>query len=106
VARFHPGEKAAQWLVDVLPFVLLGVAGEPLALVFVFYAVHGFAQHANWSVRLGWFNWLVAGPELHRWYHAIDAPDGGVNFGNNLIVWDILFGTRFLPAGSNVTGSG
>ena len=97
VGRFHPIEKAVQFAVDTLPFALLGVSNEVLATYFVFYAVNGFFQHSNCDVRLGPLNYIVSGPELHRWHHSEFAVESDTNFGNNLIVWDVLFGTRFLP---------
>ncbi len=102
VGRFHPLEKGLQLCVDMLPFAVLGVADEVLATYFVFYAVNGFFQHSNCDVRLGPLNYLVAGPELHRWHHAEDPRESSCNFGNNLIVWDLLFGTRSLPTGRQV----
>ncbi len=97
VGRFHPIEKAIQYAFDTLPFALLGVVPEVLAAYYVFYALNGFFQHSNCSVRLGPLNWLVAGPELHRWHHSELPAESDHNFGNNLIIWDVLFGTRFLP---------
>lgn len=97
VGRFHPLEKAVQYCLDALPFALVGVSGEVLAAYFVFYAVNGFYQHSNCLVRLGPLNYLIAGPELHRWHHSELPEESNHNFGNNLIVWDLLFGTRFLP---------
>jgi sterol desaturase/sphingolipid hydroxylase (fatty acid hydroxylase superfamily) len=97
VARFHPAEKALQLVVDSLPFVLIGVDELVLAGYFVFYAVNGFFQHSNCRVRLGPLNHLISGPELHRWHHSTVVAESSSNFGNNLIVWDVLFGTRFLP---------
>lgn len=97
VGRFHPLEKAVQYLADALPFVLLGVSPEVLSAYLVFYAINGFFQHSNCRVRLGLLNYIVAGPELHRWHHSAVAAESGSNFGNNLIVWDLLFGTRWLP---------
>ena len=97
VGRFHPIEKAVQFCADALPFVLVGVGGEALAAYFVFYAVNGFYQHSNCDVRLGPLNHLVSGPELHRWHHSMIPAESDNNFGNNLIVWDTLFGTRYLP---------
>jgi sterol desaturase/sphingolipid hydroxylase (fatty acid hydroxylase superfamily) len=35
--------------------------------------------------------------ELHRWHHSRLLEESNTNFGQNLIVWDIVFGTRFLP---------
>lgn len=102
VGRFHPLEKAIQYCLDALPFALVGVAGEVLAAYFVFYAVNGFYQHSNCLVRLGLLNYLIAGPELHRWHHSELPEESNNNFGNNLIVWDLLFGTRFLPGDREV----
>ena len=97
VGRFHPLEKSIQYCFDALPFALVGVAGDVLAAYFVFYAINGFYQHSNCLVRLGPLNYLIAGPELHRWHHSELPDESNNNFGNNLIVWDLLFGTRFLP---------
>jgi sterol desaturase/sphingolipid hydroxylase (fatty acid hydroxylase superfamily) len=36
--------------------------------------------------------------ELHRWHHSRLLRESNTNYGQNLIVWDIVFGTRFLPA--------
>lgn len=102
VGRFHPLEKAIQYLADALPFIVLGVAAPVLAVYFVFFAINGFFQHSNCSVRLGPLNYIVSGPELHRWHHSQRAVESDTNFGNNLIIWDLLFGTRFLPADREV----
>lgn len=99
VGRFHPIDKTLQYAVDALPFLLIGVHGEVLSLYFVFYAVNGFYQHCNGDIRLGPLNYLISGPELHRWHHSRLPRESNANYGNNLIVWDLLFGTYFRPAG-------
>lgn len=102
VGRFHPLEKALQFLGDTLPFLLLGVSPEVFAAYFVLYAINGFYQHSNSDVRLGPLNWIIAGPELHRWHHSAKISEAHSNYGNNLIVWDAVFGTRFLPRNREV----
>ena len=97
VGRFHPVEKALQYTLDTLPFILLGVEADVVALYFVFYAVNGFYQHSNVDVRYGPLNYVVSGPELHRWHHSKLIDESNRNYGNNLIVWDLVFGTWFLP---------
>ncbi len=97
VGRFHPIDKALQFVFDALPFIALGVNEEVLSLYFVWYAVNGFFQHSNVDVRLGFLNYLVSGPELHRWHHSMWKKESNHNYGNHLIVWDIVFGTRYLP---------
>lgn len=102
VGRFHPLEEVLQSLVEILPFVILGVDPRVLAGYYVFYAVNGFFQHSNCDVRLGPLNQLIAGPELHRWHHAAEIREANHNYGNKLIIWDTLFGTRYLPADREV----
>jgi len=97
VGRFHPLDKTLQFLGDTLPFLLIGIAPEVFAAYFVLYALNGFYQHSNANVKLGALNWFIAGPELHRWHHSAVYSEANGNFGNNLIVWDFIFGTRFLP---------
>ena len=97
VGRFHPIEKTLQYLFDALPFILLGVGEHVLALYFVFYAINGFFQHSNVELRYGPLNYLISSAELHRWHHSWLSRESNSNYGNNFIVWDLLFGTRFLP---------
>ena len=102
VGRFHPVEKSLQYVLDTLPFILIGVGADVVSLYFVFYAVNGFYQHSNVDVRYGPLNYIVSGPELHRWHHSKLIHESNRNYGNNLIVWDLVFGTWFLPARARV----
>ncbi len=102
VGRFHPAEKALQYTLDTLPFILCGVGAEVVALYFIFYAVNGFYQHSNVDVRYGPLNYVVSGPELHRWHHSKVIDESNRNYGNNLILWDLVFGTWFLPKHARV----
>ena len=97
VGRFHPFEKALHFACDSAPFLLLGVASEVLAGYFMLYAVNGFFQHSNLRLRYGWLNYVVGSAETHRWHHARDPKTAACNFGNTTIVWDLLFGTWYLP---------
>ena len=36
-------------------------------------------------------------PERHRWHHSTLLEESNTNFGQNLILWYVVFGTRFLP---------
>ena len=98
VGRFHPGDKTLQFIFDSLPFLLLGISEEVLAIYFVFYGINGFFQHCNINLRLGFLNYVISGPELHRWHHSFVIKEANKNYGNNLIIWDLLFGTWFLPS--------
>jgi sterol desaturase/sphingolipid hydroxylase (fatty acid hydroxylase superfamily) len=63
----------------------------------VLYATSGFLQHANCDVRLGWLNYLLSGPEVHRWHHSAEIADANHNYAHTLVVWDLLFGTYHRP---------
>lgn len=102
VGRFHPLDKSLQFVFDALPFIALGVQEDVLSAYFVWYAVNGFFQHSNVDVRLGWLNSVVSGPELHRWHHSMCKEESNHNYGNHLIVWDVVFGTRYFPPGRAV----
>jgi len=99
-ARFHPVDLMATHLAHTGTLLVLGCPAEVLALHASFTAVHGFLQHANVDLRLGPLNWVFSMAELHRWHHSLVIEEANNNFGANLILWDIVFGTRFLPDGN------
>lgn len=106
VGRFHPFEKMLHFCLDTVPFVLLGVSPGVIAGYFLLYSVNGFFQHSNLRLRYGWLNYVVGSAETHRWHHARDPKTASCNFGNTTIVWDLLFGTWYLPKGKPVDDIG
>lgn len=106
VFRFHPLEKGLQFLADTLPFILLGAGPELLAYYFVFYAISGLFQHSNIDVRLGWLNYIVSGPEVHRWHHSKRPAESNNNYAHSFVVWDLVFGTYFRPHDQSVASLG
>lgn len=97
VGRFHPIERSLQFLIDSFPFMLIGVKEEVLAMYFLFFAVNGFFQHCNIHLKYGLLNYIVSSAELHRWHHSRKVSESNSNYSNTTIVWDVLFGTWFLP---------
>jgi sterol desaturase/sphingolipid hydroxylase (fatty acid hydroxylase superfamily) len=97
--RNHPLNAVLMHAGHVLPAALCGAPPEVLALCGAFTGVHGLLQHCNVDLRHGWLNGVLATAELHRWHHSADRAESQTNFGNNLIVWDRLFGTCALPPG-------
>lgn len=105
-ARFHPIEKVLFQLPEVIPFILLGTNIETISMYLVFNTLHGLFQHSNIRIRLGILNYIFSMSELHRWHHSKNIDESDRNFGNNLIIWDIVFGTFFYPKGREVTEVG
>ena len=96
-ARFHPLDTATSYTVATAPLVLLGVPGDVLVLMSIWIAVHGLFQHCNVHLRLGPLNYVFSMAELHRWHHSLKLAEANTNYGNNIIFWDIVFGTLFWP---------
>jgi sterol desaturase/sphingolipid hydroxylase (fatty acid hydroxylase superfamily) len=96
-ARFHPLDIAIDTAAGLVPLVLLSAPPAVLALFALFTGVFGYLQHCNVRVALGPLNYVFSMAELHRWHHARDLREANTNYGSNLIVWDLLFGTFFWP---------
>jgi ornithine lipid hydroxylase len=96
-ARFHPIEKLMQMCLDSLPFLLMGVDARVLSLYYIAYAANGFFQHCNIRLRYGILNYIVGSAETHRWHHSRLPRESNANYGNTVIIWDLVFGTWFLP---------
>ncbi|MEO0604693.1 MAG: sterol desaturase family protein [Myxococcota bacterium] len=97
--RIHPLQIPLNWVTQTGPLVLLGAPPEVLALHALFTAVHGQLQHTNVGQRLGFLSYIFATVEAHRWHHSTDLEEGHTNYGNNVLIWDHLFGTFYLPGG-------
>ena len=80
-----------------LGLTIFGAPQEMAMLVGIFTVLHGKWQHGNIRYKLGWMNYIFSAVELHRWHHSVRYQDADTNFGSNLIVWDLVFGTYNLP---------
>jgi sterol desaturase/sphingolipid hydroxylase (fatty acid hydroxylase superfamily) len=101
-ARFHPLEKTLQMLCDSAPFLLMAVDPTVLALYYIAYSTNGFFQHCNIRLSYGLLNYVVGSAETHRWHHSRVPRESNANYGNTVIVWDLVFGTWFLPRGREI----
>jgi len=95
--RSHALEILVNQSVEFAPILLLGAAPDVAVLKGTISAVWGMFIHSNLDVRLGVLQYLINGPEMHRWHHA-DQPEAyGRNFSTKLAVWDWLFRTAYFP---------
>jgi sterol desaturase/sphingolipid hydroxylase (fatty acid hydroxylase superfamily) len=96
--RFHPLDTAIGYGLGIVPLLLLGAGPEVFVLHSTWIGVHGLYQHCNIHLRLGPLNYVFSMAELHRWHHSLILEEANRNYGNNLIVYDLLFGTFFHPS--------
>jgi ornithine lipid hydroxylase len=92
--RFHPLDTLLQHGSEIAPLILLGANAEVLALYTVFTSANGLLRHANIEMRVGVLSWVLSTADLHRWHHSREVEESNANYGANLILWDIVFGTR------------
>lgn len=97
--RFHPLEKLLDRLIFLLPLTILGADDEALLVWSGIDVFFGMLNHSNTRIRLGPLHAIFVGPEMHLWHHAKDPVRGHCNFGNNLSVFDWMFGTARLYGG-------
>jgi len=94
--RAHPFDGA----IIVVPVVFLAAAGfqiEVVGALAVIQAVLGLMAHANVRWRFRPLHRIVMTPEFHHWHHA-DYPDSiHTNYSVFLPVWDMIWGTYFMP---------
>lgn len=96
--RFHLFDSLWKSAFALSLAMLAGAPKEIIMWVLVITPFIGFLTHCNVDMRCGWLNWVFNTPQLHRWHHSQDVKEGNSNYGENLMLWDIVFGTRYLPA--------
>lgn len=105
-ARFHPIEKILFLIPETVPFIIMGTSENALLMYAIFNSIHGLFQHSNIYIKMGWLNYIFSMTELHRWHHSKRIKESNTNYGNNLIVWDLVFGTFFWPKKQEVADIG
>ncbi len=94
--RQHPFDG----LIIVVPIVFLLIAGfdlEVVGAVAFIQAILGLLAHANIRWRFRPFHRIVMTPEFHHWHHANYPESIHTNYSVFLPIWDILWGTYFMP---------
>ncbi len=97
--RSHPLEGLVSSLIWGIP---LAFVQAPVAIVFVTGLLGrtiGRFQHTNMDLILGPFDYIFSSPKNHRYHHSKKIHEGNSNYGGDVIFWDILFGTFYLPKG-------
>jgi sterol desaturase/sphingolipid hydroxylase (fatty acid hydroxylase superfamily) len=95
--RVHPVNDLVNKMVQVTPVLLMGynpTVTLSTAPILTFYAIF---IHANVNWDFGPLRSVIATPVFHRWHHSREPEAWDKNFAGLLPVWDILFGTYYMP---------
>lgn len=104
-SRSHALEILINQTIEFAPIMLLA-APEIAVMKGAVDAIWGMYIHSNIDVRSGWLQYIINGPEMHRWHHALDNGAHNKNFSTKLAIWDWLFGTAYRPSNEKPTAYG
>jgi len=96
-ARFHPVNILFGTVLVDVALLLAGISPNVMLWVGPFTTASSAFVHANLNWTLGPFKYVIAGPVFHRWHHTAADRGGNMNFAGTFPVWDILFGTFYMP---------
>ncbi len=93
--RFHFMDSVFKIILGMGVLLSLGAPLEVVQWVSIITAYIGLLTHCNVEMRFGWLSYIFNTPELHRWHHSINLEQGDMNYGENVVIWDLLFGTLY-----------
>lgn len=96
--RFHFVDSITGVIVAMGILAALGAPVEVVTWLSAITAFIGLLTHCNVDMRFGPLSLVFNTPELHRWHHSQDLREGNMNYGENLVLWDQIFGTYFRDA--------
>jgi len=97
-ARFHPVNILFGTVLVDVALLLAGISPNVMLWVGPFTTASSAFVHANLNWTLGPFKYVLAGPVFHRWHHTAADRGGSSNFAGTFSLWDVLFGTFYMPA--------
>ncbi len=95
--RTHPLNDIPNKLSMALPLVVLGVDLQVFAAALPFLQLITILEHSNLPFDYGPMRFVINSPRYHRWHHSKEAAALDKNFAGMFPIWDLLFGTFYLP---------
>jgi len=97
--RSHPLEGLISSFLWAIPLAFVKAPVEVVFVTSLLGRTIGRFQHTNMDLILGPFDYIFSSPKNHRYHHSRKLEEGNSNYGGDVIFWDILFGTFYLPKG-------
>ncbi|MFO0613825.1 MAG: sterol desaturase family protein [Polyangiaceae bacterium] len=97
-ARVHPVNEVVSRAALSLPLVFLGFDWRVFGAAAPALTLYAILLHADVPWTFGSLRFVIASPRFHRWHHT--SADEGLdrNFAGLFPIWDLLFGTFYMPA--------
>jgi len=96
--RFHFVDFATVAFIAYLPLVILGAPDRVVTLLAVLVSILGLVHHGNVrQLTPIWLDYVVCTPAVHRQHHSMNRQECNANYGNTIMIFDMLFGTYNKP---------
>lgn len=96
--RSHPVNEIVGNVFLSAPFLLLGFSPAASFISPAVLGLYTILVHADVEWTFGRLRYVLVSPAFHRWHHS-KAPEAvDKNFASLLPVWDVAFGTCYVPA--------
>lgn len=97
--RIHPVNDIFSKGLQAIPILILGFSPIAVELYTPILSSYIALIHANVAWSYGPFRYLIASPAFHRWHHEMDEKAWGKNYAGLFPIYDLMFGTFYLPQG-------
>lgn len=98
--RFHPLEPILFRLFFIPVILIAGFSAWSIAIAEIIQMISSLATHSNTRLHPKLEKTLrlfLITPTLHRYHHSKNIRESNTNFGDLLVIWDMLFKTLHLP---------
>jgi len=95
--RLHPVNDIISRVCQASPALILGFSPLAVEMYTVFLTCYVAFIHANVSWTYGPFRYVLSSPAFHRWHHTKDEESLGKNFAGLFPIFDVIFGTFYMP---------
>ncbi len=95
--RFHPVDQILHGILSDIVMLLLGIPPEVVAWLMPWTVGSSALVHANLDWDFGVFRYVLVSPVYHRWHHTAAERGGSGNFAGTFPLFDLLFGTFYMP---------
>lgn len=95
--RLHPVNDIISRVCQASPLLILGFSPLAVDLYAAFLSSYVAFIHANVRWNYGPFRYVLASPVFHRWHHTKDEEGLGKNFAGLFPIFDVVFGTFYMP---------
>ena len=96
-ARFHPFNQLADSILVDVSLLMCGISPTIFLVVGPVTTFVSALVHANLRWTFGPLKYVLASPVFHRWHHTYPAEGGERNFAGMFSLFDVAFGTFFMP---------